>query len=210
MRTLACFLCLLVPTTAGAANSTLPAAVQTALDDALALKGARVVALAYEPSLRGDCQVKQAQVPRPIEGSGRIAVKISGTGGCSGWAWVKVEVWAPVLVTTRLVRAGEPIEAAVTATQMAIPSGQVPAAMTAGAVASRSIPRGQMVQAAHIRGGASGSGELVKVVVVSGSLAVETSGRLITCGQDRACAVLASGRHVEGTLSDGRLIVEVR
>jgi len=51
--------------------------------------------------------------------------------------------------------------------------------------------------------------EAVKVLVRNGALAIETVGRLVACGAGRACAVLASGKHVEGQLADGRLIVEV-
>ena len=47
------------------------------------------------------------------------------------------------------------------------------------------------------------------VIVMSGPLAIEVQGRAISCGAGRTCAVLPSGRHVEGHLEEGRLLVDV-
>ena len=51
-------------------------------------------------------------------------------------------------------------------------------------------------------------GEVVKVVVVSGALMIEQTGRGAPCARGRSCAVLASGKQVEGELVDGRLVVQ--
>jgi hypothetical protein len=43
----------------------------------------------------------------------------------------------------------------------------------------------------------------------AGALSVEQSGRAVPCPRGRACAVLPSGRRVEGRLEDGRILVEL-
>ena len=53
-------------------------------------------------------------------------------------------------------------------------------------------------------------GDSLKIIFVSGAVAIETQGRRSNCLRGRDCAILSSGRHVEGHLDDaGRLIVEV-
>jgi hypothetical protein len=53
------------------------------------------------------------------------------------------------------------------------------------------------------------AGGAVRVVVRSGLVVLEQTGRFVPCGAGRACAVLPSGKHVEGRLEDGRVVVEV-
>ena len=52
-------------------------------------------------------------------------------------------------------------------------------------------------------------GALVAVRIRSGALTVEQSGRAVPCARGLACALLPSGRRVEGRLTDGRLLVEL-
>jgi len=49
----------------------------------------------------------------------------------------------------------------------------------------------------------------VKVVLVSGGLAVEQVGRAVPCARNHNCAVLPSGKHVDGALVEGRLMVQL-
>lgn len=191
-----------------AADAPVPPLVQTALDDALLVAGARAVVMGYEPRTPARCTPQSAQVPRPIAGSGKVAVKLLGKG-CSGWAWAKVQVMAPALVTTRPVRAGEPLDGAVTSMEREVSTGRTPAVLSAGAVASRALPRGLMLEAGHIRGAGPGAGDAIKVIVRSGPLVIEAHGRSVSCGRGRVCAVLPSGKHVEGQLVAGSLLVEV-
>jgi hypothetical protein len=53
------------------------------------------------------------------------------------------------------------------------------------------------------------AGTPVKIVVRVGALSVEQLGRIVPCTRDAICAVLPSGKHVEGRLEDGRLVVEL-
>jgi flagella basal body P-ring formation protein FlgA len=192
---------------AAAAETALPAPVENAITGALAVAGARVVATSYSASLPRGCQATSATVARPIEGSGRYAVKLQGSG-CTGWAWVRLELWAPVPVTTRQVRQGEALAGAVTLVERQITSGRAPPVLAANAVAARSLARGQAVTGEQLRQGGSGAGEAVKVVVRSGGVEVATAGRMVGCGRGHTCAVLASGKHVEGQLAEGVLLVQ--
>jgi hypothetical protein len=188
---------------------TLPAPVQAAVDSAVALSGARVVPVSYAPSGGRPCEATSASINRPIDGSGRFAVKLSGSG-CTAWAWLKVDVWAQVPVTTRLVREGERLDDAVTFVERPVTAGRAPAALSAESVAAHPIARGQALYPSDVKRTGGNAGDTVKVLVQSGALVVETSGRIVGCGHDRTCAVLASGKHVEGRLQDGHLVVELQ
>ena len=203
-------LALLAAATTAQAETTvaLSAQVQAAVDGALAVPGARVVPVAYTLSGTRACAAESAVIGRPIDGSGKFAVKLTGKG-CTGWAWLKVDVWAPVPVTTRLVREGERLDDAVTFVERQITAGRAPVTLSADSVAARPLARGQAVMPVDVKRLGGSAGDTVKVLVQSGALAVETSGRLVSCGRDKTCAVLASGKHVEGRFADGRLVVEL-
>jgi hypothetical protein len=51
-------------------------------------------------------------------------------------------------------------------------------------------------------------GSRVRILVRVGSLVVEEVGRLVPCSRGVACAVVPSGKHVEGRLEAGTLVVE--
>lgn len=193
---------------AAALAEPLPTAVEAALAEASALPGARVMAADYKESLPAGCVASSAVIGRAVDGSGRYPVKLSGER-CSGWAWVKVQVWAEVPITTRAVKAGERLDGAVAYVEKEIAAGRPPIEVGPATVAARPLPRGQWVQAAHVRGGATtAAGTPVKVVARIGALVIEQTGKTVPCGRGGACAVLPSGRHVQGRLEDGRLIVE--
>jgi hypothetical protein len=193
---------------AAGAEVQLPAEVQAAVNGAVAIAGARVVPVEYQPAKGRPCPAESATIARPIDGSGKFAVKLSGKG-CTAWAWLKLDVWAAVPVTTRLVREGERLDDAVTFVDRQISSGRAPVTLSAESVAARPLARGQAVMPNDVKRTGGNAGDTVKVLVLSGALAVETSGRLVSCGRDKTCAVLASGKHVEGRLQGGRLTVEL-
>jgi len=185
----------------------LPGEVSESLAHALVVPSGRVVPLRF--TVPSACRVTSATVPRPIDGSGRVAVKISGRG-CSGWGWVELQVWAETSITTRVVRAGEVLASASKVVEREIHAGQVPFIVGADSVAGRTLPMGMAIQPADVSRTSVTLGEQVKVVFLSGAVVIETQGRRSSCLQGRDCAILPSGRHVEGHIdATGRLIVEV-
>ncbi len=188
--------------------------VRHALERALATPGARLDSAVEE---RGstrplDCRVTEAEVAQPIEASGRLAVKISGRaahgGHCDSWIWVRVRVVAPVAVATRALRAGDSLENAYDTEERELRAGHAPAAIGPSSVVTRAVAAGQILDGAAVGEPTLRLGEVVKVVVVSGALMIEQTGRGAPCLRGRSCAVLASGKQVEGELVDGRLVVE--
>ena len=205
------FLALLFATTA-ASHSTdganLPAEVSEVLSRALTVPGARIVPIGWAAHLSAGCALRQAVIDGAVTGSGRLPVKLYGPG-CTGWGWVRFEVWAPTASTTRPVRAGELLQPALLIEDREVRSGHPRVVPPPGALAARDLSRGTVIEPSHIAGATMASGESVKVIVMSGPLAIEVQGRAVSCGAGRICAVLPSGRHVEGHLQEGRLLVDV-
>jgi len=114
-----------------------------------------------------------------------------------------------VPVARRAIRAGEGLADAVRTEEREIKPGHVPAIVSAASVAERALGAGQMIEAEAVRAPGPRAGEPVKVLVVSGPLVIEQIGRVVACGRGRTCAVLPSGKHLEGTLDNGRLRVEL-
>lgn len=191
----------------------IPAPVAAAVEGAVPAElGARLEILAWKQS-RPECIATAASVERAITGSGRYAVKLTGQAGksaCDAWGWVQLRLFAPAFITTRAVRAGEPLEGAVKESEKEVRAGRAPAQVGAGAKAGRHLGAGQLVEATHLDAGAPGTGESIKVVVQAGALSVSQNGRAVPCGRGRVCAVLPSGKHVEGRLEAGVLVVEAR
>jgi hypothetical protein len=192
----------------GASSRTpVPAEVSRALTRALTLEGATVVPLHFAAPAR--CHIRDASVSQPLSGSGRVAVQYAGHG-CSGFAWVDVQVWAKVAVTTRAVPKGAPLAGALAWTRREIRRGHPPYLPDENAVASRTLSAGTEIAARDVGASGFSAGGMVKVLVVSGALAVATQGRQVACGAGRLCAVLPSGKRVEGVLdANQRLVVEV-
>ena len=192
---------------ASAGRDALPSVVNESLVRALAIPGARIVPLSW--SAPAGCPIRSANVSRVIDGSGRVAVKFAGRN-CSGWGWVRLEVWCETAITTRAVRTGEAVGSGFAMVEREVRPGRMPFVPPAGAVAVRSLPVGTAINPGDVSMSAVVAGDPVKIVVAAGALAVETQGRRVACGGSRACAVLPSGKHVEGRLDDaGHLIVEV-
>ncbi|MGD0838012.1 MAG: hypothetical protein ABSB49_15340 [Polyangia bacterium] len=185
----------------------LPGEVSESLQHALAVPSARIVPVRWTGP-KG-CPVVSVEPPRPIEGSGRVPVRVFGRG-CTGWGWVELQVWAKTSVTTRAVRAGEPVAPASTLAEREIRPGRPPFIVPFAAVAARSLPMGAVVASMDVSMSRVALGDPIKVVLVAGALVVETTGRRSQCLRSRDCAILASGRRVEGEIDDNdRLVVEV-
>jgi flagella basal body P-ring formation protein FlgA len=187
--------------------------VRHALERALAAPGARLDSAVEERGAARpvDCRVSEAEVAQPIEASGRLAVKISGRaahgGHCDSWIWVRVRVVAPVAVAKHALRAGDSLENAYDTEERELRAGHTPAAIGPSSVATRAVAAGQILDGAVVGEPTLRFGDVVKVLVVSGALVIEQTGRGAPCARGRSCAVLASGKQVEGELVDGRLVV---
>jgi hypothetical protein len=128
---------------------------------------------------------------------------------CTGWLWADVRVMGPTPVARQSIRAGEPVApGAVRLEDREIRAGQAPATLGADLVADRLIAVGQVIEPSAVRAAGPRNGEALKVVLVSGGLQIEQLGHALACGRAQ-CAVLPSGKHVEGTLLEGRLMVTV-
>jgi hypothetical protein len=156
------------------------------------------------------------EIPHPIEGSSRVAVKVTAASGpdrraeCVVWLWADVRVMGTAPVTRYAVRAGERLSgAAIRLEVREIRLGHPPAALDETSVADRFLGAGQMVEPSAARAAGPRNGDAVKVVLVAGALVVEENGHALACGRAQ-CAVLPSGKHVEGILVDGRLMVNVQ
>ena len=194
------------------AAAPLDAAVQTALEAALALPGARVELVELGAASPRGCAAESAEAKQRIAASGRVALRLSGRdgagGACEAWAWARVRVKAPALAASRAIAEGEPLTGAVAASEREVLPGREPlGALPEGAVAVRALAAGTALDASDLRIGPR-PGEPVRVVLRAGSLEISQEGRAIPCRRGRACAVLPSGRRVEGVVSAGRLVLE--
>lgn len=195
----------------GQTHEQVRALVEQAATGAVTLAEARVTIGRTTVRLPRGCKALAAVVDRPIQGSGTLVAKLNGQNReqetCAGWVRADVTVTAPVMIAARVLRAGEPLDLATTVEWREIGPGATPAVPRAGAFAARTLMAGQVLDAASVRADRLASGGQVKVTVRSGGVTIEQSGRLVSCGADRTCAVLPSGKHVEGVMEDGRLVV---
>ena len=194
---------------ATAAPAATPAA---AVDAALSPAGARAEVDEVRTTAGRDCAAASWEALRSVSASGSAPLRFTGQTAagarCEGFAWVRVRVTAPSAVTTRALRQGELLEGAVTvAPHEVLPGRHALAAAPAGAAAARALPAGTVLDESAVRIGPA-TGEAVTVLVRVGSLSVEQPGRAVPCLRGRSCALLPSGRRVEGRFEDGRLLVE--
>ncbi len=212
MRALPATLALLVLSVPAPAVALPPGPVVEAFDRAVPVPGARVEIADFRPELVARCTVTRAELPAPLVGSGRIAVRLTGTlqdgGPCDGWGWAVVRVLAPVLVAQRAVSVGSPLVDAVTPREREILPGRTPLSrLPADAVAGRPLAAGQVLDERDLRSG-PGLGDAVTVLIRLGGLRVEQVGRAVPCSRGHACAQMPSGKRVEGAWSGGRILVE--
>jgi hypothetical protein len=185
---------------------------RSAVETALALHGARAEVLELTGSTPGGCALTRADAPRQVAASGRVALHAFGKAAddtpCDAWVWARVRVVAPSLVTAWAVLEGAPLEGAVVSVDREVAPGRPPlAALPEGAVACRALPAGAPLDPTLFRVGAR-PGEPVAVVLRAGALRVEQRGQAVACRRGRACALLPTGRRVEGAWHDGRIFLE--
>lgn len=183
-----------------------------ALTAALALPGARVELIELKPAYLVNCAPADAKTSKPLDASGKVALRFSGTrdggGACVAWAWAEVKVLAPALVAARDVADGAPLDAAsfTTSDQEARAGQTLFTALPDGATAARALRAGTVLEPQHVRLGPPPGGAIV-VLVRDGALEVEQPGRATACARGKVCAILPSGRRVEGHIEKNRLIV---
>lgn len=190
-----------------------PAQLTEALAEAIRPQGATFEIVGYQASVAGKCALTGVQLPGVIDASSRFAVRLRGRdeagSPCEGWAWVAVRVLAPTLCTSRPVRAGEPLGAAVILTRREVLPGRRPlSTLPQGAVATQSLPAGMSIEEHHVREPGPAPGEPVAVVAQVGPVQVEQTGTAVLCRRGWGCALLPSGRKVEGAWAHGRLVVQ--
>lgn len=192
------------------------ASADAAIAEALALPGARAEVVEVRPALARGCAAEGWEALRPVGTSGRAALRVRGRdasgAACEGFAWARVRVLAPALVATRALRSGEPLAGAVAPAEAEVlPGRAILAVLPEGAMADRPIAAGAALEPSAIRAGPR-PGEPVAVIVRAGALALEQTARAAACPRrapDRGCAILPSGKRVEGVLAHGRIVVEV-
>lgn len=196
---------------AGLPAETTPAQAAAA---ALAVRGARVEVVEVRPTAGASCPMARVEALRPVTGSGEVPLRFTGAGpdgrACQGYGWAKVHVVADGLVVGRTVRAGEPLDGAVTTGEVELRPGRAAplTALPPGARAARTLAAGAPVLGDDVLQGPR-PGEPVTVVVrVAGGLELSQDGRALPCARGRACALLPGGRRVEGRFEDGRLLLE--
>ena len=154
-------------------------------------------------------------VTQPLASGGRVAVAVPGLregSACRAWIWARLRLYAPVPVATRSVHAGQPLSGAWAMRELELRPGfeawEPASEGTADALADRSLVAGQGIGVDMVRRAGLTAGTPIKVLLIAGALSIEQSGTVVPCGRAKTCAVLPSGRHLEGRLQDGRLIVQ--
>jgi len=192
-----------------------PRAIPAAVSEAIlagAAPGARVELVDLRPAAGPACAPDRARALAPVSASGRVALRLEGRDArgapCEAWAWARVRVFARALVAARAVRAAEPLAGAVSESEVELAPGRAPVvALPEGAVAARALPAGAPLDPAAIQAGPR-PGEPVQVIARAGALEVAQPGRAVACARGRGCALLPSGRRVEGRLEHGRIVLE--
>jgi hypothetical protein len=183
-----------------------------AVAGALAVPGARVELDGVRASSGAACTAETWATLKAVEASGSTALRFAGRAAdgtpCQGFAWGRVRVLAPAAVTTRALQEGEPLDGALaTEDREVLPGRRTLVAAPPGAAAARRLPAGAVLDETAVRAGPA-PGAAVTVVLRAGPLSVEQAGRAVPCPRGRACAILPSGRRVEGRPVDGRILVE--
>jgi hypothetical protein len=203
-----------VPPQAAACPAGLEAAC-AAVEAALSVPGARAEVQGMRVASGRGCPAQAVETLRPVTASGEAPLRLYGTlpdgARCEAYAWARVRVLAPALALSRAVAAGDALGAALAPepVQVEVRTGQPAplAALPDGGRAARALPAGAALLAADVRTGPL-PGEPITVVVRAGSVELAAAARAVGCARGKACAVLPSGRRVEGRLEAGRLVLE--
>ena len=186
-----------------------------AVTAALSLPGARAEVQSVRVSSGQACPSRTVESLRPVAGSGDAPLRMSGSladgSRCEAYGWARVRVLAPALMLARSVVTGDALAGALAPApaEVEVRAGQAPplATLPEGGRAARALVAGAALLAADVHAGPL-PGEPVTVVVRAGAVELATAGRAIGCPHGKTCAVLPSGRRVEGRLEDGRLVLE--
>lgn len=189
------------------------ATAQAVVEDALALPGARVELASVRVASGAGCPATSWEALRPVETSGNVPLRFAGRTAagtpCQGYAWGRVRVLAPAAVTRRELHEGDPLDGAVGMEEREVlPGRRALTSAPAGAAAARRLPAGAVLDETAVRVGPA-PGDPVLVHLRAGPLSVEQAGRAVPCARGRSCALLPSGRRVEGRFADGHILVEV-
>ncbi|HTN54122.1 MAG TPA: hypothetical protein VML50_17065 [Anaeromyxobacter sp.] len=179
---------------------------------ALARPGARAEVEEVRRSAGRGCQAERFEALRPVEASGQVPLRVEGRDAagapCQAWVYARVRVLAPALLLDRPLEAGEPLEGAVRLAEVEIRAGRAPlAALPPEACAARPLRAGHPLEPSDVREGPA-PGAPVAVVVRAGEVELTAEGVVAPCERGRACAVLPSGRRVQGRYAAGRILVE--
>lgn len=214
MRTLLLLTLLLDLASSAVANAeALPAEVARAIQSA-AGPGVRVEAQDFRIPSDPGCRVKAAVLDHRLTRSELLAVRIKGTHAdgeaCEVTGWVRLRAYRAVLVTANKIEAGQPLAPSVHSEEREWKGGLPPVVqLPEGAVAARPLMAGTPLALSSIREAGPNNGATVRVLLRHGPIELEAEGRAVPCIKGHACALLASGRRVEGVWSDGRIVWEV-
>ena len=189
------------------AVTTIPQAVAASVKTAAGVPGATVELSNYRAA-PASCVAREARVERPYFASGEVMARFTGEdskGPCNGAALVHATVRAQVWVAAKAAKTGDAIEAIKAERELrAEPLTDLPQ----GARAARPIAAGSIIDAASLQDAAGPVGGKIGIELRDGALRVATEGRVVPCGRGRSCAVLQSGKHVEGQVQNGILLVQ--
>lgn len=178
-------------------------AVPPSLDEALvaiAPPGSRVEVESWSAP---PCKATRFE-PRPLEGSGRVAVRAIGPG-CEVWGWASVRLFTTQAIVERSVEAGARVDDAIRLEERLWTKGMSAAPRLEGAVAARRLSPGVLLRDTDLRFGPP-PGTQVPVRIVLDAISIDQRGSVVACGQRQVCAVLPTGKRVTGTMQDGVLI----
>ena len=200
-----------VPTSTRSAMASVPEAVKTSLEKGVA---GRVRIADYRPTVASDCNIDRAEPLKRVNSSSRLAVKIFGSTqdgrACQGWAWVRVQLFQTVFVTTRALAEGEPFAGASTREEREVEPGRTPIdQIAADTTAARSLRAGQLIESHMVHQRGIEPGQPITVIVRAGALTIEEQAHSVACTPGHFCALLPSGKRVEGTIENGHLLVEL-
>jgi hypothetical protein len=185
----------------------IPQAVASSVKTAAGVPGATVELSNYRAA-PATCVAREASVERPYFTSGEVMARFTGEdskGPCNGAALVHATVRAQVWVAAKAAKTGDPIEAMKAERELrAEPLADLPQ----GARAAKAIAAGSIIDAASLQDAAGPVGSKIGIELRDGALRVATEGRVVPCGRGKSCAVLQSGKHVEGQVQNGILLVQ--